>query len=179
MNSRASFFCRNWWFFLQIIVRKSTLHAASLVTMASDHPIASCLPKSATQQLNQPFFSFKTDHYIAVGLVQPHLMGDYHDDALRVMLTSNDKAYSRSNVDAFEFIFSDRRGRDARQLWHMGEERNSENTNGNKEQRFCFRKVRRNGRTYTALPTSVICRTYSFVSILYSFLCLALKPILH
>ena len=92
-----------------------------------------------------PFISRSmTDHYIAVALVQPNLMGDYQDDAIRVMLTSNDKAYSRSNVDAFEFLFSDRRGRDARQLWHMGDNANADTSNGEKEQRFCFRKVRRN-----------------------------------
>jgi len=85
------------------------------------------------------FLQIILHHYIAVGLVQPHILGNYQDDVLRVMFTSNDEAYSRSNVDAFEFIFSNRRGRDARQVWRMGEDDHTDNEG--KDQRYCFRKL--------------------------------------
>lgn len=78
-------------------------------------------------------------HYIMVGTVQPLIMGEYEQDALRVMHTSNDGSYSRSFNDAFDILFSDRRSRDSRQIWK------ADSTNGidstDKGKRLCFRKL--------------------------------------
>ena len=74
-----------------------------------------------------------------VGTVQPLIMGEYEQDALRVMHTSNDGSYSRSFNDAFDILFSDRRSRDSRQIWK------ADSTNGidstDKGKRLCFRKL--------------------------------------
>eukprot|EP00980_Cylindrotheca_fusiformis_P023205 scaffold10220_cov148-Cylindrotheca_fusiformis.AAC.3 len=75
-------------------------------------------------------------HYIAFAVVQPHIMGDYLDESLRVLFTSDDTTYSRSNLDAFEFLFSDRRARDSRQVWRV-DPTNGDETN----KRYCFRKL--------------------------------------
>lgn len=56
------------------------------------------------------------------------------------MFTSDDAKYSRSSLDGFEFLFSDRRGRDSRQIWNI-----DTNKGDDKKKRYCFRKVRRRG----------------------------------
>ena len=71
-------------------------------------------------------------HYVTVAAVQPHIMGDYKEEALRVMFTVDDFRYSRSFLGAFEILFSDRRGRDSRQVW---------NVNSANENKLCFRKL--------------------------------------
>lgn len=69
-------------------------------------------------------------HYIVVAALQPEIMGDYQRDALRVLFTSHDVMYSRSNLDAFDFLFSDRRGRDSTQLWSL-----------ESDKKLCFRQL--------------------------------------
>ena len=59
-----------------------------------------------------------------------------------MMHTMSDKEYERPFVDAFDFMYSDRRGRDSRQIWHV-QDSILGNRNGTDTKRFCFRKVRR------------------------------------
>lgn len=95
-------------------------------------------------------------HYIAFAIVQPQLVGDYLDDSLRVMFSSDDKRYSRSFLDAFEFMFSDRRTRDSRQIWHIDPSKDD-----GKSKRYCFRKViqEKAGRSRSViwLSTNTLC----------------------
>jgi len=79
-------------------------------------------------------------HYIAVAITQPLFIGDYTQESLRVMHTMSDKEYERSFVDAFDFMYSDRRGRDSRQIWHAQDDILG-NRNGIDTKRFCFRKL--------------------------------------
>ena len=81
-------------------------------------------------------------HYITMTVTQPFAYGDYNTD-LRIMHTMNDESFSRSFIDAFEFLFSDRRGRDSRQIWsETPQDTMNVKEEGNMvEKRFCFRKL--------------------------------------
>jgi hypothetical protein len=86
------------------------------------------------------WFYLKTvlHNYIAVTMVQPAMIsGNYEQEAMRVLFASPDTTYSRSFLDSFEFMFSDRRGRDSRQIWNVA------GIGSGKEEakRLCFRKV--------------------------------------
>mmetsp|Transcript_11863 Transcript_11863/g.24471 ORF Transcript_11863/g.24471 Transcript_11863/m.24471 type:complete len:402 (-) Transcript_11863:673-1878(-) len=74
-------------------------------------------------------------HYVALGIVQPMIAGKYKSEPMRVLFTTDDHKSSRSFLDAFEFLFSDGRERDSRQVWKVG----SNTTNG--EKRYCFKKL--------------------------------------
>ena len=74
-------------------------------------------------------------HYVTVAMVQPMIVGNYKEDGMRVLFTSNNDRASRSFLDAFEFLFSDDRARDSRQLWNVG------GSTSSKDKRYCFRKV--------------------------------------
>ena len=86
------------------------------------------------------WFYLKTvfHNYVAVAMVQPMISGNYEQEAMRVLFASPDTTYSRSFLDSFDFMFSDRRGRDSRQIWNVagiGSGKDEE------AKRLCFRKV--------------------------------------
>jgi len=79
-------------------------------------------------------------HYITFAVIQSKVDGDYNHD-LRVLHTLPDKTYFRSFVDGFEFMFSDRRGRDSRQIWHVPPMGTTTATTKSSLKRYCFRKL--------------------------------------
>jgi hypothetical protein len=134
-------------------------------------------------------------HYIAVAVVQPKIAGDYKQEALRVMFALTDSAYSRSFVDAFEFLFSDRRGRDSRQVWHVPVVRagnsnsnsnsgadDNDNGNDSNKKRYCFRKLLWSPGGSTGADAILVNQqhehTSCFSSIVYSYAA-HLKAALH
>ena len=86
------------------------------------------------------FLKVMLNHYIAVTVTQPMFAGDYKED-LRLMYALPNGKYWRSFVDAFEFMFSDRRGRDSRQIWNLETSKVSFMDNNKREQRYCFRHL--------------------------------------
>lgn len=124
-------------------------------------------------------------HYIAVAVVQPKIMGEYRQDSLRVMFALEDSSYSRSFVDAFEFFFSDGRGRDSSQIWHVMEGTDSNHaisTVNHTRRRFCFRKLLWAPGSSTGADKILINKfhkhTNCFSSIVYSYAA-QIKAALH
>ena len=87
------------------------------------------------------FLKVMLNHYIAVAVTQPMFAGDYKQQDLRMMYSFHDGKYLRSFTDAFEFMFSDRRGRDSRQIWNLENATTSLVNENEREQRYCFRKL--------------------------------------
>ncbi len=95
---------------------------------------------------------------MALGIVQPMIAGKYKSDPMRVLFTTDDHKSKRSFLDAFEFLFSDGRERDSRQIWKVG----SNSTTG--EKRFCFKKVGVFIRSILSLPGSKAIFVTCFIS---------------
>lgn len=87
------------------------------------------------------FLKVMLNHYIAFAVTQPMFAGNYKQEDLRILYSFEDGNYLRSFVDAFEFMFSDRRGRDSRQIWNLETTKTSIINNNEREQRYCFRKL--------------------------------------
>jgi len=73
--------------------------------------------------------------YVVVAALQPQIMGSYDQESMRILHTIDDQWYLRSNLDAFDMLFSDHRSRDSRQLWFANDIMKE-----NKQQ-LCFRQV--------------------------------------
>ena len=80
-------------------------------------------------------------YYIAIAALQPHIMGHYEQEAPRFLFASHDKMYSRSNLDLFDMLFSDGRGKDSTQVWTVEDYTDDKQWDSNNKQQLCFRRL--------------------------------------
>jgi hypothetical protein len=100
-----------------------------------EHPIM--LVDSSGDHNNWWFFMIELiKHFIEFAVVQPQVSSVYGKDDVQVLHTLEDKNYKRSFTDAFEFLFSDRRGMDAVQLQEIA----ASSSSGN-QVTLCLRQV--------------------------------------
>ena len=78
-------------------------------------------------------------YYITIAALQTHIMGHYEQEAPRFLFASHDKMYSRSNLDLFDMLFSDGRGKDSTQVWTV-EDYADKKWDSNSKQ-LCFRRL--------------------------------------
>jgi len=141
------------------------------------------LVDSKVEHANWWFFLVELlQYYITVAGVQDLIEGNYGVESdLRVLYTFDDKQYQLSFTDAYEFLFSDRRTRDSRQIWKL-EPQNDLKALGGSSNEHCFKTLiwstfRPVGK-YSLLSNTRHDNDHCFSSIIYSFAS-QLKASLH
>ena len=80
-------------------------------------------------------------YYITVAGVQDLIEGNYGVESdLRVLYTFNDNNYQLGFTDAYEFLFSDRRTRDSRQIWKLEPQNGIKALEGSSNE-YCFKTL--------------------------------------